>query len=118
MEKGFSGVCHPGVLVNVLMSWLLNHRTIFGVPLFMSFECFFLFWICRVYCKTHNLEEGIGLLFLFPLFRVVCPSLFSPLHHGVKLMNLSRASTKQIKTHYTSFIPCDVHLLDDYMDYD
>jgi hypothetical protein len=72
----------------------------------MSFECFFLFWICRVYCKAHKLEEGISLLFLFPSFRVVCLSLFSPSHHGVKLMNLSRASTKQIKTHYISFIPC------------
>jgi hypothetical protein len=49
---------------------------------------------------------------VFPSFRVVCPSLFSPLHHGVKLMNLSRASTEQIKTHYTSFIPCiDVNVL-------
>jgi hypothetical protein len=93
MEKGFSGVCHPGVLVNVLMSWLLNYCTIFGVPLSMSFECFFLFWICRVCCKARKLEEGIGLLFSFPSFRVVCPSLFPPLHHGVKLMNLLRAST-------------------------
>jgi hypothetical protein len=107
MEKGFSGVCHPGVLVNVLMFWLLNHRTIFGVPLTMSFECFFfLFWICRVCQKAHKLEEGIGLLFLFPSSRVVCPSPFPPLHHGVKLMNLLRASTKQIKTQYSSFIPC------------
>jgi hypothetical protein len=44
----------------------------------MSFECFFLFWIYRVCCKAHKLEEGVGLLFWFPSFHVVCPSLFFP----------------------------------------